>query len=248
MKKLSKQQVQYINRLKQKKFRKEYQQFIAEGNKVVSELLSSDLSIKKILVTKHWLQKYNNYQFNAIDVLICTNEEFKKISRQVQPEGIMAICQIPESKSVDLETNEWIIALDQINDPGNLGTIIRIADWWGISTLLCDTKTVDAYNPKVVQSTMGSIGRLSIIYCDLASTLNSYSGILYSADLEGASIYELEHVKPGIILIGNESHGIDQDMLTEQTKRITIPRLGEAESLNAAVACGIIVSHLVKNG
>lgn len=246
MEKLSKQQIQKINRLKRKKFRKEQHLFIAEGNKVVSEIVTSYISIDQIIVTKQWVQKYNNYQFNGIIPLVCTSEEFNKISSQVNPDGIMAICHTPEPGQFDITTKEWVIAVDQMNDPGNLGTIIRIADWFGISTILCNQSTVDSYNPKVVQSTMGSIARVHFHYCDLLDTLQEYKGQIYTADLDGKSIYEIGNPNPGIILIGNESHGVGAAFNQLNSVKVTIPKVGNAESLNASVACGIIVSHLIR--
>ena len=147
-------------------------------------------------------------------------------------------------KAVNLK-GKLSLMLDDLQDPGNLGTIIRIADWFGIDNIICSENSVDCYNPKVVQSTMGSLARVNILYVQLEKFLKENSGIkVYAATLSGTSIFKLPKITEGIILIGNESKGIHHDLLKYKVEQITIPRIGHAESLNAAVAAGIIVSQL----
>ena len=138
------------------------------------------------------------------------------------------------------------MALDNIQDPGNMGTIIRIADWYGIDQIVCNTQSADMYNPKVIQSTMGSIARVKVFYTDLSDWLSKQKGIsIYAAMLNGDDVTSMQKIKEGIIVIGNESKGISDDVLKLVSKKITIPQKGKAESLNAAVATGIILSHLL---
>ena len=175
-----------------------------------------------------------------------TVEDFElgKISALSTPNQVLGIFKKIQQGSVNV-AGQISLALDTIQDPGNLGTIIRIADWFGVINIICSENCVDIYNPKVVQSTMGSLGRVEVVYTNLFEFLNRNNSIpIYAAALNGKSVGELKELKEGILLIGNESKGISAEVMQMATEKITIPKYGMAESLNAAVATGIILSHL----
>lgn len=244
MERLSKQKIKLIKRYQLKKYRKQDGLFLAEGKKIVFELISSKIKPKVIIFSDEWLEK-NELLQTSITCFSTSNENFKQITQQTTPDGILALCEIPTYPISIL--NQWSIALDNIQDPGNLGTIIRIADWFGIQNIICSNETVDAYSFKVVQATMGSISRVQIHYTDLSTLFQNTSLPIYGATLEGQSIYELlKPIEKGILLIGNESHGVHKSLKPFIKKEITIPKIGFAESLNAGVATGILVSHLTQ--
>ncbi|HEX5653620.1 MAG TPA: RNA methyltransferase [Chitinophagaceae bacterium] len=242
---LVKSQVKYIQSLGQKKYRDEAGIFIAEGPKLVSELLVDIPSqVQEVYATSQWIELHQNLVLPSLVEI--TEAELEKISQLNTPNQVLALVRkfIPP---LALEmSNQILLALDTIQDPGNLGTIIRIADWFGIKQLVCSHECADIYNPKVVQASMGSIARVKMIHTDLRAWLSSEDNIkIYAAVLEGTDIRKMEKLAEGVILVGNESKGIREDLLKFANVRITIPRVGRAESLNAAVATGIILSHLV---
>ncbi len=246
---LSKNKIKYILSLKLSKFRDEYQQFIAEGDKLVCDLLLSNYKISDIFATKDWI--YNNTVSNAITVTEVTENELKRISQLSTPNKVVAILDyktIPEFNNAVF--NELILMLDEIKDPGNMGTIIRIADWFGISTIICSHHSVEIYNPKVVQSTMGSIARVNVIYTDLKTFLNKVPENIpiYGTLLDGENIYDQNLSDNGIIIVGNESRGISKEIIPYITKKILIPSYAQnkeskAESLNASVATAIVCAE-----
>jgi TrmH family RNA methyltransferase len=245
---LSKTHSKYIQSLHHKKSRDADNVFIAEGNKVVPELVQSKQFVCiEILGTKEWLQqhevflrKYYNGPMEEVEQF-----ELEKISALATPNQVLAIFKKAVVPTLSIK-GKISLVLDTIQDPGNLGTIIRIADWFGISNIICSVNSTEMYNPKVVQSTMGSLGRVNIIYTDLAEWLQQQQDIkIYAAALDGKPVQEYRGIKEGLIIIGNESKGISKEILERVSERITIPKIGEAESLNAAVATGIILSHIV---
>ena len=237
---LSKNQLKLITSLQQKKYRIKHGLFVAEGIKVVSELLNSPISCENIFCTEDF-----NHDKIEIDPVIISEKELKKISSFKTPNKILGIFKIPAQKRISQEG--FIVILDEIKDPGNLGTIIRIADWYGIKQLVVSPNTVDEYNPKTIAATMGSLARVQIIREELQKTLIDYKFPIYSAILNGKSIYDVKKNKtPFCLLIGSESHGISDLLLGDlKTIDISIPRLGKAESLNAAVASGILIDRLL---
>jgi TrmH family RNA methyltransferase len=236
---LSKKIVKYIQSLSHKKLRDEEHCFIAEGPKVVSEILLSGLvNCKMLCATEAWLRENENSFRIGEDSL-------QKISLLKTPNKVLAVFEKRLQNLLPFIDNNVSVMLDEIQDPGNLGTIIRIADWFNIETIICSNNCVDCYNPKVVQATMGSLTRVNIFYLDLVSFIQKNKNKkIYAATLSGSSVLDHPKIKEGIILIGNESKGIHEDLLVLATNKITIPRFGYAESLNAAVATGIILSHL----
>ncbi|MCX6232882.1 MAG: RNA methyltransferase [Bacteroidetes bacterium] len=246
---LTKNTIKHINALKQKKFRDEFQQFMAEGDKLVSELLHSHYKIIEIFALNEWLD--NQKIPENIAVTAVTTDELERISSLTTPNKVIALIEIPQQQAIDnLIFNKLVLVLDEIKDPGNLGTIIRIADWFGISDIICSKHTVDAYNPKVVQATMGSIARVKIHYADLAGLFNSLSKEIpvYGTLLNGDNIYTQTLTSNGIIVLGNESRGISEEIQYFIQHKLYIPSYAEnpqnkAESLNAAIAAAIVCAE-----
>ncbi len=243
---LVKQKIKYIQTLGQKKFRDQEGLFIAEGPKLVNELLEEDaITVKEVYALKEWV---NNNPLLPANIIITevSEQELEKISLLTTPNQVVAIVQQFDTGNIITAKDQITLALDTVQDPGNLGTIIRIADWFGIKQIVCSLDSADIYNLKVVQSTMGSIARVKIIYTDLKEWLGMQENIsIYAASLQGDNIAGIKKINEGIIVIGNESKGISEEIMKLATIRITIPAKGKAESLNAAVATGIILSHIL---
>jgi TrmH family RNA methyltransferase len=242
---LVKQKTKYIQTLGQKKFRQQEGVFIAEGPKLVKEILEyQPASIKEIFAAKEWIDA-NKKNLKGIVATEITEVELEKISQLSTANKVLAVVkQFEEDK--DIITKEKItLALDCIQDPGNLGAIIRIADWFGVEQIVCSNDSADVYNPKVVQATMGSIARVKVFYKNLGEWLAMQKDIrVYAAALEGQDLTGMKKLSEGIIVIGNESKGISESVLKLSNVKITIPKKGRAESLNAAVAAALILSHI----
>ena len=238
---LSKLKVKYIQSLGQKKPRDAEGVFIAEGPKTVSELLAErNTIVRELFATGRWLK---DHQGIALPVSEVSEEELERISQLSTPNQVLAI--VEKFREEPIRTDAITLALDAIQDPGNLGTIIRIADWFGVSQVVCGWGCADLYNPKVVQSTMGSIARVRVNQTDLSAWIKSLVDVpVYASALNGENVAAMAPLSKGIILVGNESKGIDQELMSLADVKITIPKQGKAESLNAAVATGIILSHL----
>jgi len=236
---LVKSQVKYIQSLGQKKFRDQEGAFVVEGPKIVQELLqASNLELVYLVATAAFRQ-------TGIPFIEVKDSELERLSSLSTPNQVLAVFKKPVFPAPDPGKGITLV-LDGIQDPGNLGTIIRIADWFGVRQVICSRDCADIFSPKAAQSTMGSISRVQALYDDPAVLLARYPNTpVYAAVLEGKSIYHQSRIAEGWIVIGNESKGIRGELLQRATHPITIPRIGEAESLNAAVATGIILSHLV---
>jgi TrmH family RNA methyltransferase len=245
---LSKTIVKYIQSLAHKKLRDEHGVFIAEGPKVVAELLHSNKFPCKIICgLQSWMDDNAVLLRNisAEDKIEINESELERISLLQTPNKVMAVFYKKENELTDLKNN-FSLMLDEIQDPGNMGTIIRTADWFGIKNIICSNECADCYNPKVVQASMGSLGRVNIIYTQLEEFIHENKGIsIYAATLTGKHLSSFNKLKEGIILIGNESKGVKENLLRLAVEQITIPKYGEAESLNAGVAAGIILSHII---
>jgi TrmH family RNA methyltransferase len=248
---LSKSRIKYIQSLYHKKFRDELGAFIVEGPKIVSEFLQQVPSqVESIYATGHWLR-----QEQALLRLLPTagieeinEDELHRISHLASPHQVLAVVRKWNYGDGPATQNSITLMLEGIRDPGNMGTLIRIADCFGIKNIICSDDCVELYNPKVVQSTMGSMLRVNLWYRDLIEwlTTNTNNNLpLWAATMNGKSIYECGTLKEGIVLIGNESTGITESLLEMAALQITIPSRGNAESLNAAVAAGIILSHVM---
>ncbi len=245
---ISKTHTKYIQSLQHKKFRDESGLFIAEGPKVVSDLLESGNFIcKELVALKEWLDNNNKLLSIYSDTSFTEVKDFEleKISALSSAHSVLAVFEKRKQKADLPVTGKLTLALDTIQDPGNLGTVIRIADWFGLDNIICSEGCADMYNPKVVQSTMGSLGRVNIVYTGLADWLQKNNKVkIYAASLDGKALQSLGKLKEGIIIIGNEAHGISDEVMQLVNEKITIPKIGKAESLNAAVATGIILSHV----
>ena len=245
---LSKSQISFVNALHQKKQRKEHHLFIAEGSKSIVEFTQSSYRINTIFHTPDATPKLCNLP-HKIKLQEITAAELKKISTLTTPQDALALIHIPERTINGQESfkGRFTLVLDGIQDPGNLGTIIRTADWFGFKDIICSADTVDVYNPKVVQATMGSLARINVYYEDLNVYLSEPHMPVYGALLDGNSVYETKFGEEGYIILGNEGNGISQKVQSRIGIAITIPRFGEAESLNVAVSTAIICSELKRN-
>ncbi len=251
---LSKNQIKFLTSLKQKKFREEHNLFVAEGNKIIPELLASAIRVKQVYGLEDALKKIK-INDRAIECIEIKPADLERISSLTTPNELLAVCEIPTYElNIPELKNRLTLLLDTIKDPGNIGTIIRIADWFGIETIICSDHSADVFNPKVVQATMGSIARVKIHYTDLSKFLTQHQAELklpvYGALLEGKNIYGEQLSSAAFIMIGNESKGISAELISHITHRVTIPSFshfksmqGETESLNAAIATSIICSE-----
>ncbi|MBT8384808.1 MAG: RNA methyltransferase [Bacteroidia bacterium] len=237
---LSKNQIKFITSLQQKKYRFQNGLFIAEGVKVVNELINSSFELEKLYCTEDHGLSLANYKPE-----ILTEKELLKISGLSTPNKVLGLFKIPVASNIKMEG--LLLALDDINDPGNLGTIIRLCDWFGVQYLICSKNTVDCYNPKVVQATMGSLTRVHISYVDLDKFLNETSLNIYGATMDGENLGSVSLEKNAIIVMGNESHGLSKGIEALLTKKITIPKFSKSkdiDSLNVATATAIILNEL----
>jgi RNA methyltransferase, TrmH family len=247
---ISKKQVSLITSLQHKKFRKEHGLFIAEGEKVVSELLHSDFVVRELYMTEPYHENSFQQLKTNISPVIITDDELNKISALTTPQQILALAEIPDYPS-ELSTlkDNLTLVLDNIKDPGNLGTIIRIADWFGIPSIICSETSTDAFNPKVVQASMGSLFRTKVFYSSLENLFEENKKKdnipVYGTLIKGENIYKSTLSQSGLILIGNESEGISADLKKYVTHPLTIPSFSKSniDSLNAAIATGIICSE-----
>ncbi|MCG2418209.1 RNA methyltransferase [Aequorivita sp. F47161] len=234
---VSKSQTKLITSLQQKKYRIQNGLFVAEGPKVITELLNEGLKLQAFFST-------NSAEISAENHFQITETELKKISFLKTANTSLAVFEIPKVKP--LQDTGLIVALDAIRDPGNLGTIIRLCDWFGVRQLLCSEDTVDCFNPKVVQATMGSLGRVNIHYRSLSDCLKNTTLPIYGGFMEGNNIYSEKLPKDGIVVMGNEANGISDEIIQKITHKISIPRFGniqKTESLNVATATAILLSE-----
>lgn len=245
---LSKAKLKYIQSLGQKKPRDEEGVFIAEGPKLVKELLEAgNIEVKEVFAMKDWLEENKKTLANTETTEI-DEVELKRVSQLTTPNKLIAIIKKIDWGKTIAAKGKISLALDAIQDPGNLGTIIRTADWFGIGQVICSKDCADVYNPKVVQATMGSIARVKIFYIDLQQWLDAQKDVrIYATVLEGQDINLMKKIQEGIILIGNESKGISEELLKLANVKITIPKRGKAESLNAAMAAGIIMNCISRS-
>ena len=236
---ISKNQVKVITSLSQKKYRQKHKLFIAEGVKVVNELLNSSFEIDSLFAVDDFI-----IDISADKIIRISEKDLQKISNLKTSNKVLGLFKIPDA--IPLQKSGITIALDAINDPGNLGTIIRLCDWFGVSQLVCSKDTVDCYNQKVVQASMGSLTRVSIIYTDLETYLKKNELPTFIADMDGENIYNSKLPKEAILIMGNEANGVSDEIKALIKNKIAIPRFGEnqeTESLNVATATAILLSE-----
>ena len=237
---LSKNQQKIIQKLQQKKYRNELGLFVVEGKKGILEFVQAGFKVEAIFATSLFSEQLNKFPLTLI-----SKEELSKISTLKNPDEGVAIFHQPKRKGILQEG--LILALNNIQDPGNLGTLIRLCDWFGIETLLCSEQTVDCYNPKVVQASMGSLSRVEVHYLPLAGFLVTCDLPVYVATLEGENLYTTTFPEDCVIVLGNEANGVSPEVTALANGAITIPRFGrrqQAESLNVAMAGAIIMSQV----
>ena len=245
---VSKSQISFLKSLQQKKHRKEHGQFLVEGLKSVTDFLSSDYLVDTIYHTPHsgskMLKVSGNIKFQEV-----SDTEMEKISSLNTPQEVIALVNVPRQKELKVQhlAGKFTLVLDNVQDPGNLGTIIRTADWFGISNIICSEDTVDVYNPKVVQATMGSLSRIAVSYANLLLLLPEIKLPVFGAMLNGENIYQIDFGNEGLIVLGNEGNGIRPEIQQLINKNITIPQLGKAESLNVAIATAIFCNEISRN-
>jgi RNA methyltransferase, TrmH family len=243
---LVKQKLKYIQSLGQKKFRQQEKLFIAEGPKIVTELLQVDPPmVKEVFALKEWINE-NEKIFVKVPVTEISETELERISQLTTPNKVLAVVK-QFDEDIEIKTKGTVtLALDGIQDPGNLGTIIRTADWFGVEQIVCSHDSAEVYNPKVVQATMGSIARVKVIYTDLKEWMAGQKDVsIIATTLDGQDISTVKKIKEGIIVFGNESKGISDEILVLADIKLSIPKKGKAESLNAAVAVGVILNNII---
>lgn len=238
---ISNRESKFIKSLQLKKFRQLENQFVVEGAKNVLELLKSDLEVIKVYATADFLAKHPEVFSNDSEILTEVKEsDLKKAGSFTTNNAGLAVVQIPEPKPID--SSESILAFDRIKDPGNLGTVIRIADWYGFSQIVCSPESVDCYNPKVISATMGSFARVRVHYTDLAELLGNADHV-YGTTLQGDNIHELKFQEPAVVVFGNESEGLAANLKQHLTQEVYIPGYGGAESLNVAVSTAVFCDN-----
>lgn len=235
---VTKNQIKLVVSLKQKKYRSQHKLFVVEGEKMVNELLYSDCKPFQIFVNDpKLLEKFENAALVSSKVL-------GQMSNLAHPNGVLGVFYMMQEE--EKVNPDWVVVLDTVRDPGNLGTIIRLCDWFGIQELVCSKDTVDCYNPKVLQATMGSIARVNITYADLDNYLKNTSLPVYGAYMDGDSIYDVQLPQKGVLVMGNEANGVSDEVGSYITAKISIPQFGGSttESLNVATATGILLNEI----
>ena len=250
---ISKTKIKFIKSLEQKKFRHRAEYFVAEGPKICEELLGV-LDSRLIVGEQGWLDR-NKSLLTDKEVMVVTPDELKRISFLQHPQEVLGIFSIPDYSAQDYvrkAASGLVLALDGVQDPGNLGTIIRIADWFGIHTVFCSHHTADVYNPKTVQATMGSIARVQTVYTDLVQLFTDLNGVVpvYGTFLDGTNIYDSALSDNGIIIMGNEGNGISEEIMPFVNQKLYIPNYAScrqtAESLNVAIATAVTCAEFCR--
>ncbi len=238
---VTKSELKYIQSLSDKKVRLETGCFIAEGVKMVGEMIAAGYPLKAVYALDSWESPDTSLEVTRIEAF-----ELEKMSMLQTPNQVLAVAMMPHKKEVLNLEGPLTIVLDGIQDPGNMGTIIRTADWFGITQIVASEDTVDVYNPKVIGATMGSFMRVSVTYKNLAEWLPTIKLPVYGALLEGENVFTIKTPQKGLLVIGSEGKGIRENILEFITHPVTIPKIGDAESLNAGIAAGIIVAQLTR--
>lgn len=245
---LSKNQIRQVRALHRKKTRRELGQFLVEGEKVVAELLASDWSVQSLYATPGFINHYNALIRQAgVTAVECTADELTSISTLVSNDAALAVVHCPATTPATTPARDWMLALDGINDPGNLGSLLRIADWYGIRQLVCSPETAELFNPKVIAASKGSFLRVSVSYQPLEAffTALPQDTQVLGAYLDGSCIHGFQTAaRGGVLLLGSEAHGINASLAPFVTHQVTIPAFGAAESLNVAVAAAVLCDNL----
>lgn len=244
---ISKNKIKYVRSLELKKFRKEERLFLAEGPKLMEDLLGT-FPCRLVVATEEWMKRAPKLPAQTEQITV-TDEELKRVSLLKTPQQVLGLFELPEEEpAFDAPRQRLCLALDGVQDPGNLGTIIRIADWFGITDLFCSPGTVDAFSPKCVQATMGALARVHIRYTPLPSLIHSLSDVpIYATLLDGDNIYAQPLTPHGLIIMGNEGNGISEEVRSLVNRKLFIPNYpadrATSESLNVAVATAIVCAE-----
>ncbi|GAB3523355.1 TrmH family RNA methyltransferase [Emticicia fontis] len=244
----SKQQQKYVQSLQIKKYRQEHHAFLVEGAKSVLELMDSDFQIELLLCTSKFFEE-NEKKLKKISVEQISQTELEKISTLQSNDAAVAVVKMKANVNLQASEKEFVVVLDDIRDPGNLGTILRIADWYGITKVICSDTTVDFYNPKVIAASMGSFTRIQTFYTDLQAYFEKISGqtpAIIGTFLNHENLHQFSFPDAGYIVLGNESNGIGEVVEKFVTNKVTIPRFGQAESLNVGIATAIVLDNLMR--
>jgi len=244
---ISKSQIQFVKSLQMKKFRELHQAFVVEGPKMVEELLGGKITVMKIFAGQDWKKAADTRQLENIEVITAGESDLARISSLKTPNQVLAVAKIESEKPLTAQHfSDLVLVLDGMNDPGNLGTILRVADWFGIKTVICSENTVDLYNPKTIQASMGSLFRVNVYYKNLVDLLRevAHDVEIFGTFLNGENIYTKPLPEKGIIIIGSESHGISAEVAKMVNRKLFIPSFSKgAESLNASIATAIVCSE-----
>lgn len=248
---LSKKDIQLIRSLAVKKYRQKYNKYIAEGEKICLEILQYVPELVEVLyLLPEFHQRYaSEIEKNKIQYELISSKELKKISQLKNPNQVVAVMKIPDAKPLSFDDENILLYLDDVRDPGNIGTLIRTADWFGLKKILLSKQCVDSFNPKVVQASMGSLFRVETHVVDLIEFLSSSSRNyhVYLAEMKGENAFNIEYQKPMILVLGNESHGVDKSLDGDRFVSVSIPKkTGKTESLNVAVAGSILIAEVTK--
>lgn len=243
---LSKRLIKYFKSLQLKKYRRQERKFLVEGAKGVTELLKSGLEVEFLLLTADFKRELESVLTLRGELIEVSEKELVQAGTFQSNNAGLAIACMPDESSLTIGEEELVIALDDIRDPGNLGTIIRIADWYGIAKVICSKECADVFNPKVVNASMGSFTRVQVWYEELSDFLSKTNQTVYGALLAGENIYQSDLKPAGILLMGNESKGIQPDLIPLITQPVHIPRRGGAESLNVSVATAVILDNFFR--
>jgi len=242
---LTKSDTKLLKSLKDKKNRERFQLFVAEGKKLSSDLITAGMEIAQVFCKEEIIAEAPFSELPSTKIQLVSDKEMEQLSGLQSAREIISLVKIPQYDLPEQLNAKLSFALDTIQDPGNLGTIIRLADWYGIQHIFCSEQTADCFNSKVIQASMGSIGRVKLHYGNLVHFFEKYQLPVIAADLNGTNLNDFKLKKPSILLIGNEGSGIHPMLNQYIQQRLFIPRVGQAESLNAAMACGIITHQLI---
>jgi TrmH family RNA methyltransferase len=241
---ISKAKLKYIKSLQVKKYRNEEQRFLVEGAKSIKEILQSDYEVELIAGVSDFLASLS--PLPEAELIACSENELSSLGSFQTNEAAIAVAKMKPNKAPILNEDAFVLVLDDIRDPGNLGTIIRTADWYGIKNIIASENTTDLYNPKVITASMGSFTRISVYYCNLAPFIVTSNRMAYGAFLDGADVHQLKPTRGAMLVMGNESKGISAAVEAVVNQRLTIPRYGKAESLNVGIATAILLDNFVR--
>lgn len=244
---MTKAQIKLFQSLSRQKYRKEYNAYLVEGDKNAREWLQSDVRIKSIAVAEQWYREHITLveRHREAELIIAQDFELEKITSLQTAQQVVLVVERPAASPFRFPEEQWILLLEKIQDPGNMGSIIRSADWFGISQIICSPDCVEVYNPKVVQASMGSLLRVNVVEMDMETFMRENTLPVYAACLSGENIKKIPDRPKGVIAMGNESQGLSDSLIEAADYKITIPRIGHSESLNVAVATGIVCAELI---